>query len=225
MSLLPWMPFESIQLPRSTMDECVEYIVTELDQAASELKFITRSNYNNANEGEYGRVTKGIALAFKAQTLLHCSKPALQREYRLCFAQESRWRPTDCTYPMTPVDGNGRQTRIKRSSPSLFPACTTCIKENDAQGSFSPYLSCRNVMLTNWNSEWIWGRPSATISIMQYARTPYHSGSANEIKRRCRLRRYTNHGRCLFHGERFAHYTCRLGLCKCGFLAIQSPGR
>src|SRR5882762_2928491 len=71
----PAASFADIQLPRNSMDECVAYITGELDKAAADLKYISRSNYSNANAAEYGRITKGIALAFKAQTLLLAASP------------------------------------------------------------------------------------------------------------------------------------------------------
>jgi starch-binding outer membrane protein, SusD/RagB family len=179
--IAPDASFESIQLPRNTMDECVEYIVNELDKAAGDLKFITRSVYNNANPHEYGRVTKGIAIAFKAQTLLLAASPLFNGNTDYAELKN----PNGTQLISQNVDA-GKWKRAadayKAFLTQFVPGVYDLYKENDAQGSFSPYLSCRNVMLTNWNSEWIWGRPSAGISVMQYARTPYHSGSANEIK-------------------------------------------
>lgn len=179
--IAPDASFESIQLPRNTMDECVEYIVNELDKAAGDLKFITRSVYNNANAHEYGRVTKGIALAFKAQTLLLAASPLFNGNTDYAALKNPNGTQL--------ISQNADAGKWKRAADAykafltqFVPTVYDLYKENDAQGSFSPYLSCRNVMLTNWNSEWIWGRPSAGISVMQYARTPYHSGSANEIK-------------------------------------------
>ncbi|MBS1562902.1 MAG: RagB/SusD family nutrient uptake outer membrane protein, partial [Bacteroidetes bacterium] len=52
----PNASFADIQLSRSSMDECINYITGELDKAAGDLKYISRSTYSNANATEYGRV-------------------------------------------------------------------------------------------------------------------------------------------------------------------------
>jgi hypothetical protein len=177
----PNASFADIQLARNSLDECVSYITGELDKAAADLKYISRSTYSNANASEYGRVTRGIALAFKAQTLLLAASPLFNGNTDYASLKNtdgkqlinqtydaSKWKKAADTY--------------KAFLTEFVPGVYDLYKENDPQGSFSPYLSCRNVMLSNWNSEWIWARPSSSISTMQYARTPYHSGYANEIK-------------------------------------------
>ena len=177
----PNASLSAVQLPRNTMDDCVSYIIDELDKAAADLKYITRSTYFNANAAEYGRVTKGIALAFKAQTLLLAASPLFNGN-----ADYASLKNPDGAQLINQTYDAGKWKKAadayKAFIQQFVPGVYDLYKENDAQGSFSPYLSCRNVMLTNWNSEWVWARPDATISIMQYARTPYHSGFANEIK-------------------------------------------
>src|SRR5690606_18528954 len=55
---------------RASYEETVDYIVSELDAAAVDLPrdYATRAN-------EYGRVTKGAALALKARVLLDAASP------------------------------------------------------------------------------------------------------------------------------------------------------
>lgn len=59
---------ESAKLPRSSVDEIVEYISKELDIAASVLP-------DKYNEQDYGRITKGACLFLKARTLLYAASP------------------------------------------------------------------------------------------------------------------------------------------------------
>ncbi|PZP49549.1 MAG: RagB/SusD family nutrient uptake outer membrane protein, partial [Pseudopedobacter saltans] len=63
----------------------------------------------------------------------------------------------------------------------FVPGTFDLYKESDANG-FNPYLSCRNVLLNNWNKEVIFVRPSASVNNMQYDRTPYHNGYASGVK-------------------------------------------
>ncbi len=57
-----------IMLPRSTYQECVDFIVQSCDQAAAVLPDSYPSNFT-------GRITKGVALALKARVLLYAASP------------------------------------------------------------------------------------------------------------------------------------------------------
>ena len=57
-------------VPRSTYDECVEYIVREIDDWKEQL-----STSWKENAGYEGRLTKGAALAIKARVLLYAASP------------------------------------------------------------------------------------------------------------------------------------------------------
>ncbi|RNL54750.1 RagB/SusD family nutrient uptake outer membrane protein [Pedobacter jejuensis] len=59
---------EIITVPRSTFSNCVDYVVKELDAAAADLPIDQMGN-------DYGRVTKGAALAVKAKILLFAASP------------------------------------------------------------------------------------------------------------------------------------------------------
>ncbi|MCO4293577.1 RagB/SusD family nutrient uptake outer membrane protein [Solitalea sp. MAHUQ-68] len=60
---------DSISVPRNTKTECVNYVVSELDQAATELGEIPASYTSQA-----GRITKGAALALKGRMLLYAGR-------------------------------------------------------------------------------------------------------------------------------------------------------
>ncbi|WP_299285714.1 RagB/SusD family nutrient uptake outer membrane protein [uncultured Mucilaginibacter sp.] len=63
-----------LQLPRSTYDDCVNYVSSELDKAAELLPRVP-SNNGQASDIQYGRATVGIALAVKARVLLYAASP------------------------------------------------------------------------------------------------------------------------------------------------------
>jgi hypothetical protein len=58
-------------IPRNTIEECMDYIVSQCDSAASLLPV----QYPNNNQNDLGRATKGAALALKARTLLYAASP------------------------------------------------------------------------------------------------------------------------------------------------------
>jgi len=61
---------DDIEIPRSTYDQCVKYVIDECDA----LKTIARPDNSLADE-DYGRVTQGVALALKARLLLYNASP------------------------------------------------------------------------------------------------------------------------------------------------------
>lgn len=58
---------ESLDIPRSTYEKCVEYIVEDCDKAANLLP-LKHSDYDN------GRATKGAAMSLKSRTLLYAAR-------------------------------------------------------------------------------------------------------------------------------------------------------
>ncbi|RYF97023.1 MAG: RagB/SusD family nutrient uptake outer membrane protein, partial [Chitinophagaceae bacterium] len=62
-------PSDQINFPRNSMDQCVDFIIKELDIAAADLPV------RQTDERNFGRLTKGIAKSFKARTLLLAASP------------------------------------------------------------------------------------------------------------------------------------------------------
>lgn len=171
----PDVPSSEVQLPRSSMDECVAYITTELDAAAKDLPVTP------ANDDSYGRITKGIALAFKAQTLFLAASPLYNgnndlsslknKDGKVLVSQSfdvNKWKVAADAY--------------KSFITQFVPGTYDLFKKIDANGNFDPYLSCRDVFLTDWNKEVILARPESSLSARQYEMTPYHRG-ANSASR------------------------------------------
>lgn len=82
----------SLEVPRNTFDECVEYIVKQCDEAAAGLPLRYPDN-------DYGRLTKGAALGFKAKVLLYAASPLFNENpiaetnevHRYASPDDSRW--------------------------------------------------------------------------------------------------------------------------------------
>jgi len=61
----------------------------------------------------------------------------------------------------------------------FVPTTYDLYRVNDADPFKAAYLACRDVMITNWNQEWIFGR-SNSGSFMRYDRCPFHDGYASQ---------------------------------------------
>ncbi|ETZ23156.1 hypothetical protein N824_16990 [Pedobacter sp. V48] len=144
--------------PRSPFNECVDHINSLLDRAAADLPDAWSSSVN------YGRATKASCLAVKSQVTLLAASPLWNGNPKF-----AGFKNNDGT-SLAPLQYDANKWRaaadaakavIDLQGYKLF----TNIDEGDAQ--FDPYLSFRNLFLTNWNNEilfstnmansWQWG--------------------------------------------------------------------
>lgn len=72
---------DNINLPRNTFDECVDYVVKECDAIKDSLRA------DPVAAGDYGRITRGVALTLKAKILLLAASPLNNSANDI-----SRWR-------------------------------------------------------------------------------------------------------------------------------------
>ncbi len=60
---------DDLQIPRNTFEECVNFIVSECDDIKTKLRI------DPIDDGNLGRITRGVALALKAKILLIAASP------------------------------------------------------------------------------------------------------------------------------------------------------
>lgn len=159
----------SIGKPRSTFDECVNFIVAELDGASADLPATP-----SANES-YGRINKAVAQAYKVQVLLTAASP--QFNGNTDYAALKNADGTQLISQTADASKWKRASDAAKSFITSFPGFTL-FRENDKTGVFSPYLSCRDVMLAEWNPEIILARGKAA-NAMFYDFTPNHNNAAS----------------------------------------------
>lgn len=63
-------PDDDLNIPRNTFEECITFIVEELDKATPGLM-----NPEETTQTNLGRISKGAAMAFKARVLLYAASP------------------------------------------------------------------------------------------------------------------------------------------------------
>lgn len=172
-AIAPDASFSDVQLARSSYDDCVTYVTNELDAAAKDLP-ATPSNTNN-----YGRITKGFALAIRSELLLYAASPLYNGN-----TDYSQLMNVDGTHLISQqYDANKwklASDALKAFITQFAPGVYDLYKENDQNGNYSAYLSCRDVMLNDWNKEIIYANIGAGVTNRQYETTPYHQGYADE---------------------------------------------
>lgn len=166
----------NLQIPRSSFDECTQYVANELQVAAQDLP--TMKAQQSGNTSQLGHITKDIALAFRATALMYNASPLYNGNTDLAALKNQ----------------DGKQLVNQGADPTRWAAAAAAFKdfltqfdgstynlytERKADGSIDPYLSCRNVILKDWNQEVIFERRQSSIGPRQYELCPYHAGASS----------------------------------------------
>ena len=171
----PDAPLNDVQLARSPYDSCVDYIASEFDKAAADLP---DNLFTNA---DYGRMTEAVVMAYKAQMLLIAASPLYNGNpimHRLKIADGTQLITQQADPTKWATGGGGIESFHGRICSGKYKLYI----ENDGSGNPDPYASCRDVMLNDWNEEWIFAKVGGDPGTRQYEGTPYHSGSDGSIR-------------------------------------------
>ena len=163
----------SISKPRSTFDECIDFITSELDAASQGLPAIPNST------DAYGRINKAVAQAYKIKALLTAASP--QFNGNADYASLKNSDGTQLISQSADVNKWKKAADAAKAFITSYPSFFL-FKKNDENGLFSPYLSCRDVMLTDWNSEIILAMGNAEVTNYFYEITPNHSDAPSSSK-------------------------------------------
>ena len=162
----------TLQVPRSSYDDCIAYVTSEFQKAADDLPVVQQNTDN------YGRITKGVALALKATALMYAASPLYNGNTDLAALQNKDGK----ALVSQTVDVN--KWKIAADSYKDFinqfvPSTYSLYKEYGTGGTLDPYLSCRNAILNDWNAEVIFARVNASLNPRQYELCPYHRGAVS----------------------------------------------
>jgi len=161
-------PTESTRLPRSNFDDCIKFVVNQLDTAYLDLPLMP-------NGDEYGRLTKGVVKAYKAEALLLAASPLYNGNTEYAALKNSDGTQLiSQTYDVNKwkAAADAAKAFITEFVPSTYRLYTVA----DTDPFVAAYKACRNVITDEWNPEWIFAR-SKSGSYMRYDRTPKHVGS------------------------------------------------
>ncbi|WP_346238735.1 RagB/SusD family nutrient uptake outer membrane protein [Niabella insulamsoli] len=167
-------PFQELQLPRNSVDECIDYITSELDAAAADLPV------RPLNDANIARITKPIALGVKATALLYAASPLFNGNADFASLKNKDGKQL---IPQT-YDGSKwakAAAAYKAFIDEFVPGVFDLHRTFNGDGSLNPFLSCRDAILVDWNKETIFGRPDDD-NARNYEVTPYHNGYASEVR-------------------------------------------
>lgn len=165
---------QALGLRRNTLEACVDYIINDLDQGIAVLR-----KYNQGSD-EAGRMDDPFAMAIKEKTLLFYASPLFNgnTDYASLVNDESE--------PLIPQTTDVNKWKLaadvaKEFIDTYVPTTYDLYKEYDLNNTYDPYLSCRNVMLEDFNKEMIYSRIRGGNSHF-YECTPYHIGYPSEVR-------------------------------------------
>jgi hypothetical protein len=162
---------ESVRLPRASFDAGVDFVVKQLDSAYTDLPASPSSN------SQLGRLVKGVVKAYKEQVLFLAASPLYNgnTDYAGLRNQDGAQLISQ-TYD---VNKWKLAADAAKAFLSEFGSSYHLYTESDPDPAKAAYLSCKNVMLVEWNPEWIFARPNSG-SYMRYDKTPKHAGGPSD---------------------------------------------
>jgi len=161
--------YTNIDIPRNTYEECVNYIVKELDECAQILPAP-----NDYEERDYGRVTRGACLALKSRVLLYAASPLFNGglsalPYNNTDNLEERIKIAG--YPA--ADNNRWQKAADAAKEVMNSGYYDLMFDNTTKPGYGFY----SVFLTRKNTEYIFfANLAPNIDIEQYYNPPSRSG-------------------------------------------------
>lgn len=161
---------EEVNRPRSSFDECINFVVDQLDKAYTELP---------ATSAVAGKFTKGVVKAYKVQALMLAASPLFNgnTDYA-ALKNEDGTQLISQTYDA--AKWAKAAAAAKEFITEFAPGTYDLYRVSDADPFKAAYLSCRDVITQSWNKEWIFGRSNSRYDLIRYDRTPLHAGYANQ---------------------------------------------
>jgi len=132
-----------INLPRNTFQECIDYMVNELDACAAQLP--APADYP---EQDYGRATRGACLALKSRILLYAASPLFNGGATTTNADLAKM----VSYPS--YDASRWQKAADAAQAVISSGYYALYKDNTTAPGYGFY----NVFLKRVNSEYIFAR-------------------------------------------------------------------
>ncbi|WP_344981009.1 RagB/SusD family nutrient uptake outer membrane protein [Compostibacter hankyongensis] len=163
---------DEVRVSRAPVDSCFEYIITLVNEAMGDLPQTIDDPTN-----ELGRITRTIALAFKAEVLVYAASPLFNGN-----TDEARLKNPDGTQLFN-------QTFSKEKWDSAAVACREAIEaceqlglklykyqpafqQFDLSDTIMTQLSIRNAICERWNSEIVWANTQTSTVSLQALITP-----------------------------------------------------
>lgn len=157
-------PIEELQRPQNTYDECVEFIVNELDLASEDLP-IWYDGGQMLDEQDYGRLTKSFCLALKSRVLLYAASPLFNGN-----SDYANFTSSEGTLLINQTYDENKWKRAADAAKAVIDLHKFSLHKEYTNGELDPLLSYQNILLTPWNSEVIYARNNGAATAQGFER-------------------------------------------------------
>lgn len=154
----PKLPDADFQIPRSPWDECVNYVISEMEKALPDLpvQHMNPVDPTQPDVTQTGRITQPIVLAVKSQILLYSASPLFNGN------SESNFKNMDGANLINPTFDKEKWKKAADAAKAVIDLNRwTLYTVTDADPFRSAFLSCRNLFFDGWQTEAIWIRPTS----------------------------------------------------------------
>lgn len=174
-------PFEEFQIVRSSVDDCVDYIVKEFDAVVENGNLPEKAI--NDGQNSTGHIDNSVVMAFKLETLMLAASPLYNGSNphyaNLANPDGAKLFPQDISEAAIKAKwaaaAKAASDFIERFVPTTYTLHTEYTKNAlDPYKSYREATSGRNYTT---NTELIFYRIACDITLMQYDRTPIHKGA------------------------------------------------
>lgn len=156
-----------MQLPRSSYDECVDYIVSELDLAAQDLPL----HFTSQAVLDYGRATKIMAMGVKSRMLLYAASPQFNGN-----TDYTGFTNTDGKALINTTYSAEKWQRAADAAKAIIDIAEgqgiLALYKKNVNGVFDPMISYRDVFLDAWNTEVMMSRNNNSLNNYERSQTP-----------------------------------------------------
>lgn len=173
-------PLSEISKARNSMDECVDYIVAELEAASLALPATAQSNE------DYGHITASVADAYKIRTLVTAARPLFNgnTDYASLKNQDGKQlisqAPSVEKWNKVVAATKAFLTKPEYAGYALYSVSAT--PSGLPNTAFNrAFIATRDVFLNGYNSEIIFGR-GGDVTFYQYSLAPNHNGASGGDK-------------------------------------------
>jgi len=156
-------PNDDYAIPRSPMDECINYILGELDKAYQDLpEDYYQDNSTDVDPTQRGRINKMIIAALKSQILLYHASPLYNGN-----TDYASFRNQDGTQLFNQTADASRWSKAASAAKAAIELAESngkaLYKVQHANAFRAAFLSSRDLYWNGWKTEGIWLRTTSGL--------------------------------------------------------------
>ncbi len=154
-------PDADFQIPRSTWDDGIEYVLSEMDIAMADVpeKHLNPNNPQELDQAQTGRISKPIIKAIKSQILLFHASPLVNGNGDL----SGLVNPDGTVLINQNYDENKWKRAADAAKEVIDLGYYSLFKVEDDDPFRAGFLSYRNLMFEGWRTEGIWLRANSNM--------------------------------------------------------------